>query len=56
MEEKYTNKDLLIKIQQISEDIQNKKEEVETLLQVIESLEIDYFKMVEQIKKNSTNG
>jgi len=44
--------DLLRDLQVISEDIEKYRIEVETLLSIIDSLEIKYYEIVEQIKKN----
>lgn len=39
-------------MQIIAEEVQNKKEEIELLLNVIENLEKDYLKLAEEISKN----
>ena len=56
MEEKKTNTQLLKEMQDIADEIGRKKNEVEVLLNVIDELEIKYYKNSEAIKKNSTNG
>lgn len=44
--------DLIKEMQIIAEEIQNKKEEVEVILKVIEELQNQYFDIAEQIKNN----
>lgn len=51
IQEKSKN-ELLKDLQIIAEDIERYKEEVEKLLTVIDSLEIKYYQIVDQIKKN----
>jgi len=50
---KKTNTQLLRDIQDIVDDINKKKEEVETLLNVIDSLEKTYYTLIEEVKQNS---
>lgn len=63
-ESKKTNTQLLKEIQDVADDINKEKEEVENMLQeakknidmklqVIEFLEKKYFDLVEEVKKNS---
>ena len=51
VQEKSKN-ELLKDLQFIAEDIEKYKEEVEKLLIIIDSLEIKYYQIVDQIKKN----
>jgi hypothetical protein len=51
VQEKSKN-ELLKDLQIIAEDIEKYKEEVEKLLIIIDSLEIKYYEIVDQIKKN----
>jgi len=44
--------ELLKELQNISEEVQRRKEEIELILKVIEELEKKYFELVEEIKKN----
>lgn len=44
--------DLIKEMQIIAEEIQNKKEEVEIILKVIEELQKQYFDIAEKIKNN----
>jgi hypothetical protein len=44
--------ELLVELQMIAEDIEKYKFEVEKLLQIIDSLEIKYYEIVDKIKKN----
>lgn len=53
--EKKTNTQLLKEAQNIIDDINKKKEEVETLLQIIDSLEKSYYNIVEEIKQNNNS-
>jgi len=50
---KKTNTQLLKEIQEVSESIDKYKNEVETLLEVIDSLEKEYYEKVEEVKKNN---
>lgn len=54
MEEKKekTKAELLKELQIIAEDIERYKNEIEKLLSVIDSLEIQYYKIADQIKQN----
>ena len=56
MEENKTNTQLLKEMQDVADDLTRKKTEVELLLNVIDELEIRYYKLAETIKKKSTNG
>lgn len=56
MEEQKTNTQLLKEMQNVADEINRKKDEVEVILNVIDSLEIKYYNLAESIKKNSTNG
>lgn len=47
-----TKNDLIKEMQNIAEEVEKKKEEVELILKVIEELEIKYFAIAEEIKKN----
>ncbi len=47
-----TKSELLKEMQLIAEEVQKTKDEIETLLQLIEKLELDYFKLAEEISKN----
>ena len=50
---KKTNTQLLKEIQDVVDDINKEKEEVEKKLQVIDYLEKKYYDLVEEVKKNS---
>lgn len=54
MEEKVqkTKSELLKELQLIAEDIERYKNEIEKLLSVIDSLEIQYYNIADQIKQN----
>lgn len=49
---KKSKSDLLQELQIIAEDIEKYKEEVEKLLVLIDSLEVKYYKIVDEIKQN----
>ena len=49
-----SNTQLLKETQEIADEIASKKAEVELLLNVIDELEIRYYKLVDEIKKNSS--
>ena len=47
------SKNELIKdMQNIAEEIERKKDEVELIIKVIEKLELQYFNIAEEVKKN----
>ena len=50
---KKTNNQLLKEIQNIVDDINKEKEEVEKRLQIIDSLEKKYYDLVEEVKQNN---
>jgi len=50
--EKKTNTQLLVEAQNIVDEINNKKEDVEKILTAIDLLEKKYYDIVEEIKKN----
>ena len=52
MEKTKSKYDLLKEMQIIAEDIEKYKLEVEKLLNVIDQLEIKYYEIAEEIKKN----
>jgi len=52
MSEKKTNSELLIKLQNIAEEYNKKKDEIALLLDVLDNIEIEYYKVVEEIKNN----
>lgn len=56
MDEKKTNTQLLKEMQDIADEITKKKSDVEVILNVIDELEIRYYKIAETIKKNSTSN
>lgn len=56
MEEHKTNTQLLKEMQNMVDEINKKKLEVETILNVIDELEKRYYEIAETIKKNSTNN
>lgn len=47
-----TKADLLKELQIIAEDIEKYKNEIENLLSIIDSLEIKYYQIADQIKQN----
>ena len=47
-----TKSELLKELQIIAEDIENYKNEVEKLLSLIDSLEVKYYQIADQIKQN----
>jgi len=51
--EKKSNTQLLKDIQNIADDIEKKKQEVEILLQVIDNLELQFNNIIDEIKNNS---
>lgn len=53
METKKTNTELLKEAQNIAEEMDKKKSEVELLLKIIDDLEIKYYNVVDEVKKNS---
>jgi DNA repair ATPase RecN len=52
---KKTNTQLLKDIQNIVDDIEREKTEVEKRLQVIDSLEKKYYELIEEVKQNNKN-
>ena len=50
---KKTNTQLLKEIQDVVDDINKEKEEVEKRLQIIDSLEKKYYDLIEEVKQNS---
>jgi DNA repair ATPase RecN len=52
---KKTNTQLLKEIQDVVDDINKEKEEVEKRLQIIDSLEKKYYDLIEEVKQNSEN-
>lgn len=50
--EQKSKSELLVELQLIAEDIEKYKFEVEKLLQIIDSLEIKYYEIVDKIKQN----
>lgn len=50
---KKSNTQLLKEAQDVVDNINKHKEEVETLLNIIDSLEKQYYDLTEEIKKNS---
>jgi len=56
MSEVKSNTQLLKEMQDIAEEIAKRKEEVEVILNVIDELEIKYYKIAEEIKSKSKNG
>lgn len=44
--------ELLLDMQRIAEEIENKKKEIRILLKVIDGLEKEYYDIAEQIQKN----
>lgn len=56
MSEIKTNTQLLKEMQDIADDLQKRKDEVEAILKVIDDLEIRYYQIGETIKKNSKSG
>lgn len=52
METKKTNTELLKEIQNVADELNSKKQEVESILDIIDNLEIKYYKLVEEVKKN----
>jgi hypothetical protein len=53
MEATKTNTQLLREIQDVVDELNVKKNEVESLLQVIDVLELKYYNLVEEVKNNS---
>ena len=53
METKKTNTELLKDAQNIADDLNKKKEEVELLLKIIDDLELQYYNVVDEIKNKS---
>jgi uncharacterized protein YoxC len=56
MEEKKTNTQLLKEMQDLADELNRKKAEVEDLLNVIDGLEIKYYECAEDIRKNTTKN
>ena len=54
--EKKTNTQLLKEIQNVVDDLNKAKAEVETLLTIIDSLEHKYYDLTETVKQNNKNN
>lgn len=53
MEPKKTNTELLKQAQDIADELNKKKEEVEILLKIIDDLEVQYYNVVDEMKNKS---